>query len=169
MAIRINSWLCNNMPELAAVISTLEMHFRRVHTTQMQDVPILNPQLQVEAVGFQTLPDHAGWVGVLITPWFMNLLWIADTAEPFVSGNTRLLALPAGEYRLSANHAPAVGTFYSTSLLSPVLQFADHATAVLTAQQILQNLLQEQTCAAEPSIPAAPKTYSRRDFLRGKF
>ena len=156
-------------PDITALNRSLEDHFRHVHATQMQDVPLLNPLLQVEAVDFQTLPDNAGIIGVLITPWFMNLLWIADTAEPFVSGNTRLLALPAGEYRLSANHAPAVGTFYSTSLLSPVLQFADHATAVLTAQQILQNLLQEQTCAAEPSIPAAPKTYSRRDFLRGKF
>ena len=159
------------MPEWAAVVSALAAHFRHVHATQMQDVPILNPQLQVEAVGFQTLPDHAGLLGVLITPWFMNLLWIADTAEPFVSGNTRLLALPSGEYALNANHAAAVGTFYSASLFSPVLQFADHATAVLTAQHIMLNVMATDTQAvhnAATSLPAK-RAVSRRDFLRGKF
>ncbi|MEN9502271.1 MAG: [NiFe]-hydrogenase assembly chaperone HybE [Pseudomonadota bacterium] len=159
------------MPELAAVVSALAAHFRHVHVTQMQDVPILNPQLQVEAVGFQTLPDHAGLVGVLITPWFMNLLWIADTAETFVSGNTRLLSLPSGEYALNANHAAAVGTFYSTSLFSPVLQFADHATAVLTAQHIMLAVMDAGTQQAHntaTTLPAKPAV-SRRDFLRGKF
>lgn len=159
------------MPELAAVVSALAAHFRHVHATQMQDVPILNPQLQVEAVGFQTLPDHAGLVGVLITPWFMNLLWIADTAEPFISGNTRLLSLPSGEYALNANHAAAVGTFYSTSLFSPVLQFADHATAVLTAQHIMLAVMDAGTQQAHntaTTLPAKPAV-SRRDFLRGKF
>lgn len=159
------------MPELAAVVSALAAHFRHVHATQMQDVPILNPQLQVEAVGFQTLPDHAGLVGVLITPWFMNLLWIADTAETFVSGNTRLLSLPSGEYALNANHAAAVGTFYSTSLFSPVLQFADHATAVLTAQHIMLAVMDAGTQQAHntaTTLPAKPAV-SRRDFLRGKF
>ena len=158
-------------PDITALSRSLEEHFRHVHATQMQDVPLLNPLLQVEAVDFQTLPDNAGIIGVLITPWFMNLLWVADTAETFVSGNTRLLALPSGEYSLNANHAANVGTFYSVSLFSPVLQFTDHAAAVLTAQQIMLCIMATPAPAvhnAAESLPAH-RAVSRRDFLRGKF
>ena len=147
----------------------LEAIFREILHTRMQGLPIINTQLDVQAIDFQAWEDY--YLGMMITPWFMNLLWIADTAETFVSGNTRLLSLPSGEYALNANHAAAVGTFYSASLFSPVLQFADHTTAVLTAQHIMLAIMDAGTQQAHntaTTLPAKPAV-SRRDFLRGKF
>lgn len=137
-------------------IAALEAYFREVEVTRMGDVPILNPALQVEAVGFQ--PIDAGWLGVLVSPWFMNLVWLRSVEEGVAAPDSLVLELPSGEYEFFPNHAPDVGTFYTCSLFSPVLQFEDQATAVLTAQHVMQTLV-----AAPP-----PAAISRRDFLRGR-
>jgi [NiFe] hydrogenase assembly HybE family chaperone len=137
-------------------IAALEAHFREVEVTRMGDVPILNPALQVEAVGFQ--PIEAGWLGVLVSPWFMNLVWLRSVEEGVAALDSLLLELPSGEYEFFPNHAPDVGTFYTCSLFSPVLQFEDQAAAVLTAQHVMQTLL----------VVPPPAPISRRDFLRGR-
>lgn len=137
-------------------IVALEAHFREVEVTRMGDVPILNPALQVEAVGFQ--PIEAGWLGVLVSPWFMNLVWLRSVEEGVAAPDSLVLELPSGEYECQRNHSSLVGEFYTCSLFSPVLQFEDQATAVLTAQHVMQTLV-----AAPP-----PTAISRRDFLRGR-
>ena len=49
--------------------------YRRVETERMQGLPLLNPALRVEAVGFRLAEEDASVAeGVLITPWFMSLL-----------------------------------------------------------------------------------------------
>ncbi|UJS26549.1 [NiFe]-hydrogenase assembly chaperone HybE [Thiothrix winogradskyi] len=138
-------------------IALLEAHFREVEMTRMRDVPILNPALQVEAVGFQSI--ESGCLGVLITPWFMNLVWLPSVERGADMPDSPLLALPSGEYECQPNHALSVGKFYTCSLFSPVLQFEDQATAVLTAQEVMKLLL---------GVPPSANV-SRRDFLRGKF
>ena len=50
----------------------LESAFERVRRERMIDVPMLNPRLAVQAVGFRDW--RGGWLGILITPWFMNLM-----------------------------------------------------------------------------------------------
>lgn len=148
-------------PRIAALVT----HFRVVEQTRMQDVPILNPHLQVEAVSFQ--PFEHGWMGVLITPWFMNLVWLPPVAQipehdPFT------LTLSSGEYECQRNQATEVGTFYVCSLFSPVLQFEDQAAAVLTARHVMLTVIDYRE--HNPVIAQGkPSAVSRRDFLRGKF
>ena len=48
--------------------------FARIHREQMADIPILNPRLEVECLGFQEYQGRA--IGILITPWLMNLLML---------------------------------------------------------------------------------------------
>jgi [NiFe] hydrogenase assembly HybE family chaperone len=150
-------------------IAALEAHFCTVASTQMQDVPLLNPALRVEAVGFRAI--DSGCLGVLISPWFMNLVWLRSVEEgvaaPDSLADSLVLALPSGEYDCWRNHAPTVGAFYTCSLFSPVLEFADHASAVLTARHVMLTVLDEQ--AHNPVIPPSQTQVSRRDFLRGKF
>ncbi|KAF0136409.1 MAG: hypothetical protein FD153_1935, partial [Rhodospirillaceae bacterium] len=57
---------------LSVLTETLASHFRSVQSERMQGIPILNPVLQVEAVGFEWAPDQEGVLaeGALITPWF---------------------------------------------------------------------------------------------------
>ncbi|WP_040838936.1 [NiFe]-hydrogenase assembly chaperone HybE [Thiothrix nivea] len=148
-------------------IAGLETYFREVEHTRMRDVPILNPRLQVEAVSFQPLDD--GWLGVLISPWFMNLVWLPSVETGVVAApDTLTLELPSGAYKCQRNHAPTTGDFYTCSLFSPVLQFADQAAAVLTARHVMLAVTDHR---GHNPVIAQGKTspVSRRDFLRGKF
>ncbi|MEZ5453969.1 MAG: [NiFe]-hydrogenase assembly chaperone HybE [Thiothrix sp.] len=148
-------------------IVALEAHFREVEQTRMRDVPILNPRLQVEAVSFQPFED--GWLGVLISPWFMNLVWLPSVETGVAAAPDSLtLKLPSGEYECHPNQATGVGTFYTCSLFSPVLQFEDQAAAVLTARHVMLTVTDHR---GHNPVIAQNKTapVSRRDFLRGKF
>ena len=51
------------------------------HWVTMQGLAIVNPALEVEAVGFAPWQDH--WLGVMVTPWFMSewLAWIERGAR----------------------------------------------------------------------------------------
>ena len=53
-------------------VSRLETTFGAIRRDRMQDVPILNPALQVEAIGMRAWQGH--WLGALVTPWFINLV-----------------------------------------------------------------------------------------------
>ena len=64
---------------MTASVAQLVDHFRRVHIERMQGMPILNPALEVQAVGFRELEEHL--LGVLITPWFMNLVLLPGNDE----------------------------------------------------------------------------------------
>src|SRR4051794_27491456 len=44
--------------------------YRHIARTRMADLPVYNPRLSVEAIGFERHGD--GWLGILVTPWFMN-------------------------------------------------------------------------------------------------
>ena len=71
---------------IAARIRELEALFERIAATRMLGVPILHPGLAVKAVGFRPDADGGAAVGVLVTPWFMNLVWLplgeASVATP---------------------------------------------------------------------------------------
>jgi [NiFe] hydrogenase assembly HybE family chaperone len=173
--------------------------FRVVHETRMHDVPILNPAIAVEAVGFA--PWDAHWLGCLVTPWFMNLMLLPRMAERWVRlrpGEKHTYAFPAGEFEFIGGHEEAIGEYQACSLFSPMFEFADHATARLAAQACLRALFDPDNVehadvpllataetltgvakraaareAAEPApamLEARLETpMSKRDFLRGKF
>lgn len=149
-------------------IAALAAHFREVEQTRMRDVPILNPALQVEVVAFQ--PFAQGWLGVLLTPWFMNLVCLQSVEEGATVTDSLTLELPSGAYECQRNHAPQVGEFYTCSLFSPVLQFADQAAAVLTARHVMLSLTEERMQDVRDGETSAGTAHgcSRRDFLRGK-
>jgi [NiFe] hydrogenase assembly HybE family chaperone len=91
--------LCLPMPDAARIAlcaaraQALQQQMRRIARERMRDLPLLNPALQVQAIGWQPLrvpanggPERTqgaadgaaghGWmaVGVLLTPWSMNLV-----------------------------------------------------------------------------------------------
>ena len=57
--------------EIERFSARLETHFRDIHRRVMADAPICNPALDVACVGFSAWGDK--YLGVLVTPWFMNL------------------------------------------------------------------------------------------------
>lgn len=140
--------------------------------SRMQGLPFVNPALRVEAVGFA--PWGAHWLGVMVTPWFINLMLLPhDAAAPAPQqGAKHRHRFPAGDYEFIGAHDEAIGDYEMCSLFSPVLEFADHEGAREVARLALAALLDPATAAAQTDEPAAPSIrapMSKRDFLRGRF
>ncbi|MDR3369197.1 [NiFe]-hydrogenase assembly chaperone HybE [Rhodoferax sp.] len=151
-------------------VQTLEQVFAEIGRTRMRDVPVQNPEVHVQALGFLADPDDAEMLlGVLITPWFMNLVRLPT--RTFFPGN-KLLAIGKKAIRLAGNQSfefvgafePDLGAFEVCSLFSPMFLFANHAAAADTANEIL-NLLRTPV---KPAASIAQTPPSRRGFLFGR-
>lgn len=137
----------------------IEATFARIAAERMAGLPILNPALAVAAVGFRPWQGH--WLGVLVTPWFMNLLARPTVPEAAPDLSRRVLDLPSGEYEFTLSREDGLGAFMTCPLISPMSQFASQADALAVAQAILQQLFQPEAVPA----PKAAKPLSRRDFF----
>ena len=146
---------------------------------RMQAVPLLNPALSVEAAGFRPWQGH--WLGVLITPWFMNLVLLPDDRQRWVAlapGERRRVRFPAGEFVFQAADEAPVGAYQFCTLFAPMGGFADQSAARLTAHAALDGLMQSglfHSVAASPA-PDPPglrqrlaADIDRRGFLGGAF
>jgi [NiFe] hydrogenase assembly HybE family chaperone len=141
--------------DIAAASASLVQHFRKVHEERMQGLPILNARLDVRAVGFREFDGHA--VGVLITPWFMNLVLLPGVSawSELAQGSVATVAFPGSEVEFNVSHDDELGTHLSAVLFSTVADFPDTDTAVAIAEEVLNQLFQppeESTAAETPSI-----------------
>jgi [NiFe] hydrogenase assembly HybE family chaperone len=149
-------------------VAQLAALFTHIAHTRMAGVPVLNAALQVEAIGFECLPardgDAAG-LGILITPWFMNLVRLPVERDDSAAqiGRTHEEPLAGQRFEFIGAHEAAVGAFAACSLFSPMFEFADQPTARATALEVLAQLRTSPAPAArtEP-VPA------RRSFLFGR-
>lgn len=166
-------------------VTALVAHFRQVQAERMQGIPLLNPALQVEAVGFEwaAAPDaEAATVhgrlavpvaeGVLITPWFMSLLRLPAQALPHGNrvGHKTVRDFGTERFDFIGAHDPAVGYHESCALFSPMQGFTDQALARETAQAALA-LMRPPAPAASATAAAAPlptAVPARRAFLMGR-
>ena len=174
----------NDAPLLPDPSPRLETAFRAV-AAQMTGLGFVNPALDVEAVGFAPWNGH--WLGVLVTPWFMNLtLAPRDAAlwQPLADGAKRSYEFPAGVYEFIGAGDEATGEYQLCSLFSPVGEFADQATATLVAR-LAREALFEQGNAETPTMPVAnlapppgplarverqlAAPLSKRDLFHGRF
>jgi len=129
---------------------------------RMRELPIFNAALRVESVGFRDF--EGGQIGIVITPWFMNLIFVPSSEAPpsCEAGETRSHALPAGACDFLGARLAGVGPIEACSLFSPMDQFPDAAAARATAEQLLETLFTPPPQAHE-ATPAAPT--SRREFF----
>ena len=141
-------------PLPARRLAALEATFRRIATTRMRGVPVLNAALSVQAVGFGPDPLLTAataaptMLGVLVTPWCMNLLRLplqpVDSATDAAAAG--LLAPRVAAVRRYGAHAldflgahePALGAYEQASLFSPMFAFADQPAAVATAREVMR-------------------------------
>ena len=173
-------------PLLPDPSARLTAAFREV-AGRMQGLGFLNPALQVEAVAFEPWQGH--WLGVMITPWFMNLVLLPRQRsqwQPLPLRGKRKLHFPAGVFEFIGADDPVVGEHQTCSLFSPMHDFQDQAAARLVAR-LAREALFDTTNAEVPEFPkadlspgtpapappqradAAPRdAVSKRDFLRGR-
>jgi [NiFe] hydrogenase assembly HybE family chaperone len=153
---------------------------------RMQGLNFVNPAIEVEAVGFGPWESH--WLGVMVTPWCINLMLLPRDPAGWTSlsqGKTLRYRFPAGDYDFISSRDEVVGEYQMCSLISPVLDLPDHATARAVAELARAALL-DPANAPVPDVPVteaaddkpgpiaqiaeqAAKPLSKRDFLRGRF
>ena len=143
----------------------LETLYREIEVTRMDGVPILNTELSVAAIGFDRWQEY--YLGVLVTPWFMNLMLLPQIADVFSEENPRVgdkrkIQLPAGQVEFIVGHEDGLGFSLSCSLFSPMFEFADQAAAEETAQVALEQVL------TSPDADEPDEDADMRDIWAGK-
>ena len=160
---------------------------------RMRPLNVYNAALDVEAVAFA--PWNDAWLGVMLTPWFMNLMLLPrDRARwrSLPTGTKRHYHFPAGAYEFVGASDAAIGEYQVCSLFSPLHEFSDHATAQLVAT-LAREALFDPDNAERPEAPTSPTLtpvpdpidtgpgplaqleaqleapMSKRDFLRARF
>lgn len=122
----------------------LESTFTAIQHQRMADIPILNPRLRVQAVGFKDWEGRC--LGVLITPWFMNLMLLpqeGDEWHDLPSGTKVTHTFPSGRYEFIVGDEEGIGHYQMCSLFSPMFEFEDQAAAVATAEAVLDAIFDE--------------------------
>lgn len=152
--------------------------FEHIRTTRMADVPILNPQMQVDVIGWRKWAGE--WLGILITPWTINLMILPGGGgefRPLVMDERQSWQFPSGFYDFMGGEEAALGPYQICSLFSPVMEFESHAAAVETAQAVFEALMKEENAEADAASrleraraegqSISERPMSRRGFLRG--
>jgi [NiFe] hydrogenase assembly HybE family chaperone len=166
-------------------VATLQAVFDEIAQHRMSGLPVCHPGLRVEAIGFAPwhgeghgdghTDDHSDGgtdlveppcaLGVLVTPWFMNLvcLPIVKAERPEAVGQVLPRRLAGQVFDFIGAYEPALGSFSACSLFSPMHDFLDAAAARATALAVLELLRP----APQPAAPR-PAQPARRSFLFGR-
>lgn len=140
-------------------LMTLQLKLEQAyqHADQaMRSLPVYNPRLQVEVIGLRRC--EAGIIGVVATPWCMNLLLDAEAKHAPREGSTRELEFPSGTYSFVAGRLENVGPVETCSLFSPMDMFDDLKVVTEVGERVLTELF--------TAVAAAPTGLSRRQLLR---
>ncbi len=148
-------------------VQALIERFRLVDAA-MRDLPLHNPIVAIEAVGFRRFGDDA-LIGVVLTPWFMNLTILPIEPAPMAMaeiGRNVVIELPAGERTFVIGGDEQIGLYKACSLHSPVLAFTLPGQARAEAQRTLAVLMAPPPQPAPASAPARSGV-DRRALLFG--
>jgi [NiFe] hydrogenase assembly HybE family chaperone len=171
------------MIEVATIANTLTAAFKRVHRERMVGLPILHPGLSVAVTGARQWRQD--WLGMLLTPWCMNLLIVPGPESERVAGGVgskQVIRFPAGEFEFIGSDEEGIGGFVACSMFSPMQVFADQAAAIATAEAVMVALFEPESAAApvgplggppggpqrDEALASAGAGISRRDLLRGR-
>ncbi len=142
----------------ADTVAKLVRHFQMIYNEHMRDLPIVNTRIDVEGIGFRDFDGHQ--VGVLITPWFMNLVLLPANDEwgDSAQGDTSKIDFPSGPVEFTLSRDQELGTYLTAVLSSSVAELPDQATAREVGHQGLTELFLR---------PRTERTLSRRELLTG--
>jgi [NiFe] hydrogenase assembly HybE family chaperone len=156
-------------------VQALAQAFEHIGRTRMVGVPVQNSQLGVQAIGFEATSglDNGpeALTGILITPWFMNLVRLPVAADAptkgwLAPGCKARRTLGCERFQFIGASEEGLGAFEVCSLFSPMFEFANQEAAVATAIQVL-TLLREPV-AAPVVCTSTTLPPSRRGFLFGR-
>ncbi len=123
----------------------LEQMYEHIYNTRMQGIPIVNDSIKVQAVGFRAWNQHV--LGVLITPWFMNLMLLPTEHtnwDGYKFGSKHSFAFEAGSFEFILGEEEGLGQYMSCSMFSPMFDFTSHDAAVETAEAIMTGIFKAE-------------------------
>lgn len=143
-------------PEVDPRIAQLLSASRTAAETTMKGLPIVNPRLEIEAVGFRAF--GGGLVGALVTPWSINAVFIPPPG-PTAPARGWVRQLPAGAVDFLPLLLEDGSRVEIASLFSPALEFDSQDAARATAAEAIELLM-------KAPAEAAPVPTTRRALLR---
>jgi len=116
--------------------------YRDIDATAMRGEPICNDALEVEAIGFREFTGYL--LGVVTTPWFLNLIVAesCDSEAPRLPSGALRLHFPAGAVDFAVRDMEGFGRLASCALISPMFDFPDQETARAAACAALAALFE---------------------------
>lgn len=139
--------------------------FTRIHDEQMAGLPLLNTRLKVQTFGFQVYRGRV--LGVLITPWLMNLVLLPGEGDDWSRaelGDKLPQEFPSGIYKFMVNEIDEMGRCQTHSLFSPMREFTGQAHALAVGEAFLRDLM---TPAPAPGPAAVDEDLLGR-IMRGE-
>lgn len=133
----------------AAPVAALQAVFSDIAATRMRDLAILNPALRVETVAFREWEGR--WLGVLVTPWTINLMLLGGHDAPLAalqSGELQHWSFPSGSYAFMGVTDERLGSCQACSLISPVEGIASQEQARAVAMEVMEALFTTPPAAA---------------------
>ena len=128
----------NQHPRVSALLDC----FREADVV-MRELPLYNAEVAIEAIDFRAFGEDA-LIGVVLTPWFMNLVLLPVAPEPMRMseiGRPVEVALPVGKRTFVIGGNDVVGLYRANSLHSPVLTFTLPGQAQAEARRQLALLM----------------------------
>jgi [NiFe] hydrogenase assembly HybE family chaperone len=146
---------------ISAPIGELVSAYRAIDH-KMRDLPIYNTRLVVEPVGFGPCGELV--VGMLVTPWFINLVIFGHPLPR--TGDTLTVSLPGGDFDALGASVDGV-EHLAVALLSPVNHLANQDAARAVAQEALRLVLGgvEVETETEEAAPNPSKATGRRGLF----
>lgn len=134
------------MAEMERRTKALVADFTEVFNGKMRDVPMVNHTLHVQAVEFR--PWEGGFLGVLVAPWFMNLIFLPPTDRAARAPTAKeVITFPSGDYEFIHNARELTGPYLACSLFSPMGDFTSQLQAVEVARSIMAELFKPENRA----------------------
>jgi [NiFe] hydrogenase assembly HybE family chaperone len=154
-------------PDVEELLAT----YRDKVQPKMCGLPMYNANLRTEAVGFERRDGRLS--GVLLTPWFMNLLLLPNESDEWLKlppGKTFEVDFPSGCQRCLLSAPEGIVPHLSLPLFTTVQDFPDQDSARRVAEEVLRRLYLDagdaETADISQGALGSRRTMSRRDLLR---
>ncbi|WP_455218657.1 [NiFe]-hydrogenase assembly chaperone HybE [Kaarinaea lacus] len=161
------------------IVDNLVRRFQQIGDERVSGLPIYNDALNVEAVDFQTC--EGGLIGVLVTPWFMNIMLLPEYTSPYQSqelGEKVKYQLESGEQEFVIGEDEEVGRYLFRTVTSATHCYKKQIAAINNGKKALKALLSPPEQEEKP-LPANTQQVEftakssedkpdsgRREFLR---
>ena len=134
----------SQITEVAVITSQLDSVFNDILVNEMAGLPLLNPKINVEVLGFQEFEGRT--IGIVISPWLMSLVMLpssqlGDDWSKFEIGQQHIHTFPSGDFKFLVNEFKGIGICQVHAIHSPMASFFSHDHARVTAFQFMNKLM----------------------------